>query len=82
MKSVDSTNPQAHQNMRTLISQTHGGREHSLAERFRMHLVGVYAATVGPEWDSGGKSESDVLITSTRTSPGGGRWFAGAKPTN
>ena len=61
MKSVDTTNPQAHENMRTLMSQTYGGREHNLAERFRIHLVGVYAATVGPEWDSGGKSESDVL---------------------
>lgn len=61
MKSVDTTNPQANRNMRTLMSQTYGGREHNLAEHFRIHLVGVYATTVGREWDSGGKSESDVL---------------------
>ena len=61
MKSVDTTNPQAHAHIRTLTSQVHGGREHNLAERFRMHLVGMYSTTVGREWDSGGKSESDVV---------------------
>ena len=61
MKSTDTTNPQAHAHMRTLTSGMHGGREHNLAERFRMHLVGMYSTTVGREWDSGGQSESDVV---------------------
>lgn len=61
MKLMDTTNPQAHGQMRTLMSQVHGGREHNLAERFRMHLVGVYSSTVGRDWDSLGKSESDVV---------------------
>lgn len=61
MKAVDTTNPQAHGNVRTLMSQTRGGREHNLAERFRMHLIGMYSSTVGPEWSSHGKSESDVV---------------------
>lgn len=61
MKHVDSTNPQAHQNMRTLMSQFHGGKEHSLAERFRMHLIGMYSATTGPEWSSNGMSEGDIV---------------------
>jgi AraC-like DNA-binding protein/uncharacterized cupin superfamily protein len=61
MKSLDSTNPQAHKNMRTLMSQFHGGREHNLAERFRMHLIGMYAATTGPEWSSHGKREADIV---------------------
>lgn len=61
MKSVDTTNPQAHGRMRTLTSQLYGGREHNLAERFRMHLVGMYSTTVGREWDSGGKSEGDIV---------------------
>lgn len=61
MKSVDTTNPQAHGHMRTLTSRMHGGREHNLAERFRMHLVGMYSTTVGREWDSGGKCEGDIV---------------------
>ena len=61
MKPVDTTNPQAHENMRTLVSQGSGGREHNLAERFRMHLVGMYAITVGQKWSSNGKSEGDVV---------------------
>lgn len=61
MKSVDSTNPRAHENMRILMSQFHGGREHRLAERFRMHLIGMYSATVGREWGSNGMCEGDVV---------------------
>jgi AraC-like DNA-binding protein len=61
MKPVDTTNPKAHAHMRTLTSQLHGGREHNLAERFRMHLVGMYSVTVGKEWDSGGISEGDFV---------------------
>jgi len=61
MRFVDSTNPQAHGNMRTLMSRVHGGREHVLAERFRMHLVGMYASQVGREWNSRGRSECDVV---------------------
>ena len=61
MTSVDTTNPLAHRQMRTLISQAHGGREHNLAERFRMHLIGMYFSPVGPEWSSHGKAESDIV---------------------
>ncbi|MFM2242404.1 MAG: hypothetical protein RLZ97_1259 [Verrucomicrobiota bacterium] len=61
MKSVDSTNPKAHQNMRTLTSQFHGVREHRLAERFRLHLIGMYSATAGLEWSSNGMHESDIV---------------------
>lgn len=61
MESVDTTNPLAHGQMRTLTSQLHGGREHGLAERFRLHLVGMYSSKVGSEWDSGGKCEGDSV---------------------
>jgi AraC-like DNA-binding protein len=61
MKSVDTTDPRANQHMRTLTSEMHGGREHNLAERFRMHLVGMYSNTVGREWSSDGKSEGDSV---------------------
>lgn len=61
MKFVDSTNPQANANMRTLMSEVHGGREHGLAERFRLHLLGMYVSRVGLEWSSEGRSESDVV---------------------
>lgn len=47
--------------MRTLLSQLHGGREHNLAERFRLHLIGMYTARTGQEWSSHGKSESDIV---------------------
>jgi AraC-like DNA-binding protein len=59
MKSVDTTDPRINEHMRTLTSERHGGREHGLAERFRMHLVGMYSNTVGGEWSSNGKCESD-----------------------
>jgi AraC-like DNA-binding protein len=39
----------------------HGGREYNLAERFRMHLVGMYSSTVEREWSSDGKCEGDVV---------------------
>jgi len=61
MRSVDTTNPQSHGRMRVLTSQMHGGREHDLAERFRMHLVGMYSSTVGKEWSSNGKIEGDSV---------------------
>ena len=61
MKTYDTTNPLAHGNVRTLMSQTQGSREHNLAERFRMHLIGMYSSTVGPAWDSGGKCEGDIV---------------------
>ena len=61
MKSVDTTDPRTYEHMRTLTSRIHGGREHGLAERFRMHLVGMYSNTVGREWSSNGKIESDVV---------------------
>ena len=61
MNGVDTTNPLAHQQMRTLTSQLHRGREHNLAERFRMHLIGMYFCIVGPEWSSNGKEEGDIV---------------------
>lgn len=47
--------------MRTLMNQFHGGREHSLAERFRMHLIGMCSATTGREWDSNGGCGTDIV---------------------
>ncbi|MBN8460799.1 MAG: helix-turn-helix domain-containing protein [Verrucomicrobia bacterium] len=61
MKSVDTTDPRTYEHMRTLTSRIQGGREHGLAERFRMHLIGMYANTVGPEWSSNGKIETDIV---------------------
>jgi AraC-like DNA-binding protein len=59
MKAVDTTDPRTYENVRILTSEGHGGRAHNLAERFRMHLIGMYANKVGPEWGSNGRSESD-----------------------
>lgn len=59
MRQVDTTNPNTYLQARTLTSRKHGVRAHNLAERFRMHLIGIYANVVGPEWGSNGACESD-----------------------
>jgi len=58
---IDTTDPVAHERLRTIVSTGTAERETRLAERFRIHLLGMYAAVVGPEWDSGGKRQSDYL---------------------
>ena len=61
MKLIDTTDPGAHAGMRTLVSSGSAEREIRLAEKFRIHLVGMYFAEVGEEWDSGGRQQSDFL---------------------
>jgi AraC-like DNA-binding protein len=61
MRLVDTTAAQAHHGMQTLICTNTARRECFLAERFRVHLLGMYAAHVGPSWDSNGRKESDYL---------------------
>lgn len=36
-------------------------RDAQLADHFRVHLTGMYFSQIGPEWDSGGKRQSDYL---------------------
>ena len=61
MKLIDTTDPGAHAGMRTLVSSGSAEREGRLAEKFRIHLVGMYFARVGREWDSGGRRQGDFL---------------------
>ena len=61
MKQIDTTDPSAHAGMRTLVGGTGASRENALAEKFRIHLLGMYAAETGPEWSSHGKREADYL---------------------
>ncbi|MCU0795782.1 MAG: AraC family transcriptional regulator [Akkermansiaceae bacterium] len=61
MRLIDTTDPDAHAGLRTLVSTGTAERETYLAERFRIHLVGMYSAVVGKEWDSAGKRQSDYL---------------------
>ena len=61
MRLTDTTDPSAHAGMRTLVSNTGAARETGLAEKFRIHLLGMYFAQIGPEWSSGGKRQSDYL---------------------
>jgi AraC-like DNA-binding protein len=61
MSTPESFHPHAFEKMRTFTSRMHGGREHNLAERFRLHLVGMYFNKVNHEWSSGGKCEADTL---------------------
>ncbi len=61
MKLLDTTDPSAHQGCQTVFSNTGSERELELAERFRIHLIGLYYAKVGPSWSSGGRLEGDYL---------------------
>lgn len=61
MKLTDTTDPSAHAGMRTLVSNASAARETALAEKFRIHLSGVYTADVGCEWSSRGKRQGDYL---------------------
>ncbi len=61
MKRVDTTDSRAEIGVRTLVSHSNLERECRLAGRFRIHLLGMYSATVGTEWDSHGRQEGDYL---------------------
>lgn len=61
MKRTDTTDPRAHAGMRTLVSTTSASRETALAEKFRIHLLGMYSADIGIEWSSNGKQQGDYL---------------------
>lgn len=61
MKLVDTTDVRAEIGVRALVNHSSFERECRLAGRFRIHLLGMYDATVGPEWDSKGRRESDFL---------------------
>lgn len=61
MKLVDTTDQRSEVGVRSLISCTETEREVSLAEKFRIHMRGFFSATVGAEWDSHGKKESDFF---------------------
>ena len=60
MKLIDTTDAKAHAGLRNLTSSA-GERESWLAAKFRIHLVGMYFAGVGPEWGSDGKQQGDFL---------------------
>lgn len=61
MQRVDTTNPEAHLGTKSLFANTASDRDSNLADRFRMHLLGMYFHTVGKEWSSSGKRETDYL---------------------
>lgn len=61
MKRIDTTNPKAHQRTQTIFCNASGDRISQLAEQFRMHLLGMYFNTVGREWGSAGKRETDYV---------------------
>jgi AraC-like DNA-binding protein len=61
MKLQDTTHPGSYRCVQTLLSETDSRREIELAERFRIHLIGVYYVEVGPSWSSNGRIEGDFL---------------------
>jgi AraC-like DNA-binding protein len=61
MQRVDTTNPKANQEQETIFCNAFGNNASSMAEQFRMHLLGMYFNTVGPEWSTAGKRETDYV---------------------
>jgi len=61
MKMVDTTDPQAHQDARSLFEDDAPRRSLAVVDRFRIHLGGMYHAQVGPEWGSDGRRQCDFL---------------------
>lgn len=61
VKLVDTTDASAEAGVRTLVNNSSAARECHLAGKFRIHLLGMYAAEVGTEWDSRGRREGDYL---------------------
>lgn len=61
MKLVDTTDSRSEAGVRALVTHSNLERECRLAGRFRIHMLGMFAATVGTEWDSAGRQEGDFL---------------------
>lgn len=81
MKLVDTTDSRSEAGVHPLVTHATMEREWRLAGRFRIHMLGMYAATVGTEWDSSGKQEGDYLhhielpLSGTRTIVQNGRSY-------
>lgn len=61
MKLIDTTDRRSEVGVRSLISCSQAEQDGCLAGKFRIHLRGFFSATVGVEWDSKGRRESDFL---------------------
>lgn len=60
-KQVDTTDSCAYEGSRSMTNHPQTERDAQLADHFRVHLTGIYFSQIGPEWDSGGKCQSDYL---------------------
>jgi len=58
---VDTTDDRAYEGTRPLTNHPQTQRDAVLADRFRVHLAGMYFSKIGSEWDSRGKRQSDYL---------------------
>ncbi|MFY7816931.1 MAG: helix-turn-helix domain-containing protein [Akkermansiaceae bacterium] len=61
MKLIDTTDRRSEVGVRSLFSCSEEEPDVGLAGKFRIHLRGFFSATVGAEWDSKGRRESDFL---------------------
>lgn len=61
MKPIDTTDPSSEVGVRSLISNTDEESNSCLAGNFRICIRGLYSASIGKEWDSKGRKESDFL---------------------
>lgn len=60
MRFIATTDALAHAGIRDLTGSA-GEWQFWLAGKFRIHLIGMYFAEVGPEWGSDGKQQGDFL---------------------
>ena len=60
-KFKDTTSERAYMGARSLMRDGNSDKSLALITRFRIHLVGMYFAAIGPEWDSADQSESDYI---------------------
>ena len=61
MKLADTTNPACNAGLRTIVSSASVLQKLDQISRLRFNLVGLYHSSVGSEWSSEGKLESDFL---------------------
>jgi AraC-like DNA-binding protein len=61
MKLQDTTDPKTQQGSSALFNELNLAKKLQMLTRFRIHLIGLYYAEVGSEWDSDGQEQGDFL---------------------
>ena len=61
MQFTDTTNPQAHAGMRTVLSGAADEQALALIRHLYFHVLGMYYCAFGPGWSSDGRRETDYV---------------------